>query len=176
MSLRNLEQENILTNNDNSYRLSFWKKVSLAIWAFVLSTNLALAEPNKTISRVDFIDWWSAELYKDNKWLYQIRNWNSKNGSDFIYGTTIINGKKYIVYSLWYNHDIQVFLESDLEKYREYLTKYGEERAYKLIKAREQYIENFLKDNHTFDTDSDVDISKRASESWELVLKKIDRN
>jgi len=32
MSLRNLEQENILTNNDNSYRLSFWKKVSLAIW------------------------------------------------------------------------------------------------------------------------------------------------
>jgi len=175
MSLRNLEQENILTNNDNSYRLSFWKKVSLAIWAFVLSTNLALAEPNKTISMVDFMEWWTAELYKDKNWAYGIRNWNSKNGSDFVYGTTIINGKKYIVYSSGYDHEIEVFLETDLDLYKEYLSKYGEKRAYRLIKAREQYLENFLKDNPLSDFDSEAERLEKALEWWDFVLDRINK-
>jgi hypothetical protein len=73
MSLRNLEQENILTNNSGWW--SFWKKVSLAIWAFVLSANLALAETNKTISIVTFGDGATAELYQYKDWSYWIRNW-----------------------------------------------------------------------------------------------------
>ncbi|NVP17660.1 hypothetical protein HUU51_02990 [Candidatus Gracilibacteria bacterium] len=162
MSLRNLEQKNILTNKESSDRLSFGKKISLAIGAFVLSTNLALAEPNKTISMVDFMEGGTAELYKDKNGAYGIRNGNSKNGSDFIYGTTIINGKKYIVYSSSYDYEIEVFLETDLDLYKEYLSKYGEERAYKLIKAREQYLENFLKDNPLSDFDSEAERLEKA--------------
>jgi len=165
MSLKNLEQKNIL-NLENSGWLSFSKKVSLAISSFLLSTSLALAEPNKTISTVNFIEWGSAELYKNDNWKYEIRNGNSENGSDYIYGKTIINGKKYIVYSSWVWYDIEVFLESDSKLYKEYSDKYGFQKAYKLIKAREQYLENFYKDNPSLD-------QKNALNSWELVLNKI---
>ena len=60
MSLRDLEQKNILTNWQNREELSFPKKISLALAAFVLSTNLALAEPNKTIWIVNFMEWGTA--------------------------------------------------------------------------------------------------------------------
>ena len=46
MSLRDLEQKNILINWQNREELIFPKKISLALAAFVLSANLALAEPN----------------------------------------------------------------------------------------------------------------------------------
>lgn len=164
MSLENLNQDNDWINKKTG--LKFSKQVSLAIWAFVLSINLSIAEPNKTIWLVDFIEWGTAELYKDKNWNYGIRNWNSKIWRDFIYGTTIINGKKYIVYSpgIWYN--IDVFLESDLEVYKEYLSKYGEKRVYNLVKSMEQYLENYLKDNPN-------STLEEALKWWEVILKKL---
>lgn len=173
MSLINLD--NNISREWKKRNLDLWKRVSLALWAFVLSTNLALAEPNKTIWVVKFMEWWTAELYKDKNWDYQIRNGNFKNGSDFFYGTTIINGKKYIVYSSGYYHKIEVFLEKDWDLYREYLKKYGQDKAYKFIKAREQYLENFLKDNPLSDFDSETERLEKALEWWDFVLERINK-
>lgn len=175
MSLRDLEQKNILTHWQNREELSFPKKISLALAAFVLSTNLALAEPNKTIWIVNFMEWGTAELYKNNKWKFEIRNWNAENGSDYIYGTTIIDGKKYIVYSAGIEYEIEVFLETDWDLYKEYVTKYGKKRAYKLIKAREQYLTNFMKDNPISKFSNETERIQKALEWWEFVLERINK-
>jgi len=175
MSLRDLEQKDILTNWQNREELSFPKKISLALTAFVLSTNLALAEPNKTIWIVNFIEWGTAELYKDKNWNFEIRNWNAKNGSDFIYGTTIIDGKKYIVYSAWIEYDIDVFLESDWDLYKEYVAKYWIKKASKFLKEREQYLENFLKDNPVSNFKSETERLEKSLEWWEFVLERINK-
>lgn len=173
MSLRDLEQKNILTNWQNKEELSFPKKISLALTAFVLSTNLALAEPNKKIWIVSFTDWSSAELCLDKKWTYYIQNGNSKNWTEYIYWIAILNGKKYIVHSLWIDYDIDVFLEADLDLYKEYIFKYGQEKAYKLIKAREQYLEIFAKDNPTSNFSNESERIQKSLEWWEFLLSKL---
>lgn len=173
MFLINLEQENILSEPNKSQWLSFSEKVWLFIWTIVLSTNLALAEPNKTIWTVSFMEGWTAELYKDENWEYQIKNWNSKNWSDHIYGTIIIDGEKYIVYSPWIWYEIEVFLEKDWELYREYYKKYWEKKAYKLVKARENYLSNFLKDNPILKFSSETERLEKALEWWEFILKEL---
>ena len=127
MSLINLEQKNILTQWQNREELSFPKKISLALAAFFLSTNLVLAEPNKTIWLISFESWGTAELCVNKDWKYFIQNWNAKNGSDYIYGTVIIDGKIYIVYSDSYENDLKLFLKSDIEIYRDYYKKYWNE-------------------------------------------------
>ncbi|MDD3145620.1 MAG: hypothetical protein PHV23_05965 [Candidatus Gracilibacteria bacterium] len=175
MSLIKLEQNNILIQGQNREELSFPKNISLALAAFVLSTNLALAEPNKTIGTVSFMEGGTAELYVDKNGDYQIRNGNSKNGSDFIYGTTIIEGKKYIVTSPGIGNEIEVFLEKDGELYREYYKKYGSKKAYKLIKARENYLKNFLNDNPISKFSSETERLDKAIEGWELVLKELNK-
>ncbi len=168
-----LPENNLSLGWKEKRKKSFWKEIILSIWAFVLSTNLVLAEPNKTIGIVNFLEWWTAELYKDKNWKFEVRNWNSKKWTDHIYGTTIINGKKYIVCSMWIWYDIEVFLEKDIIIYKEYLVKYGKNRAYKLVKSREQYLENFFKDNPLSDSLNEIDREKRALDWWEVVINKI---
>lgn len=175
MSLIDLEQKNILTNLQSREEIWFSKKIGLTLAAFVLSTNLALAEPNKTIGLVKFIEWGTAELYKDKNWKFEIKNWNSKNWSEFIYGITIIDGKKYIVYSPWIEYDIEVFLESDWNLYKEYSNKYWIKKASKLLKFREQYLENFLKDNPISNFKTETERLEKSLEWWEFVLERINK-
>lgn len=171
MSLTQLEQKNLSSKKGN-----FWltEKVSMFIWAFVLSTNLALADVVKPISVVNFRQWRTAELFLDKEGKYYIQcNNNSKTWDDFISGTTIINWKKYIVFSPWETTPIEVFLESDLEIYKEYNKKYGEENAFRLVKAREEYLSNYMKDNPVSKFASEEERNKKALESWEFILEKI---
>lgn len=166
MSLTNPENSNISSESNEWKWLGFSKKVSLALWAFILSTNLALAEPNKVIWTVSFETWWTAELYIDKNWKYQIRNGNAKNGSDYVYGKSIINGESYIVFSDSIDRELEVFLERDILIYKEYVQRFWEWKAYKLVKKREEFIRNFMISipNSTLE---------EAFKAWNIVLLKI---